>query len=228
MSDHEDTVARIIVIVPNRLYREGLVLSLEAARFDIMAAVADFGQLPDPGTCAVECDLVLIQSENIEDLKQTSGRIRAAFPNAKIVMLASPEIAAAATARALETGIDSIVLPHGSTDSFVQSLRLAQMGERTIPMRLALQLLGEGSRNGSGAAVVPTNSIGKYNLSNRELQILRLLVVGQSNKEIAKELDITEATVKVHVKSVLRKVQAANRTQAAIWALNHGMGEAAG
>lgn len=58
-------------------------------------------------------------------------------------------------------------------------------------------------------------------LSEREGQILRYLVKGYSNKAIARELTIAETTVKVHVKGLMRKVRAANRTQVAIWAMNH-------
>ena len=59
-------------------------------------------------------------------------------------------------------------------------------------------------------------------LSEREAQILDGLVQGHANKVIARNCDITEATVKVHLKSILRKIQVANRTQAAVWALEHG------
>jgi two-component system nitrate/nitrite response regulator NarL len=59
-------------------------------------------------------------------------------------------------------------------------------------------------------------------LSDRETQILDGLVRGQANKVIARKCDITEATVKVHMKSILRKIRVGNRTQAAIWALEHG------
>jgi len=58
-------------------------------------------------------------------------------------------------------------------------------------------------------------------LSEREAVILNGLVQGHSNKTIARTCDITEATVKVHMKAILRKVQVANRTQAAVWALEH-------
>lgn len=59
-------------------------------------------------------------------------------------------------------------------------------------------------------------------LSEREAQILEGLVQGHANKVIARSCEITEATVKVHMKSILRKIQVANRTQAAVWALEHG------
>src|SRR5437588_5379583 len=58
-------------------------------------------------------------------------------------------------------------------------------------------------------------------LSEREAQILDGLVQGHANKVIARSCDITEATVKVHMKSLLRKIQVANRTQAAVWALEN-------
>jgi two-component system nitrate/nitrite response regulator NarL len=58
-------------------------------------------------------------------------------------------------------------------------------------------------------------------LSERENQILRALVRGHSNKVIARMFSLTEATVKVHMKSILRKIRVANRTQAAIWAVQN-------
>jgi two-component system, NarL family, nitrate/nitrite response regulator NarL len=69
-------------------------------------------------------------------------------------------------------------------------------------------------------AAVPSRRLPR--LSERETQILDGLVKGHANKVIARTYDITEATVKVHMKSILRKIQVANRTQAAIWALEHG------
>jgi two-component system nitrate/nitrite response regulator NarL len=59
-------------------------------------------------------------------------------------------------------------------------------------------------------------------LSPREQSILRCLIEGDSNKRIARKIDIAESTVKVHVKAILRKIRVQNRTQAAIWAMNNG------
>ena len=64
----------------------------------------------------------------------------------------------------------------------------------------------------------------RHGLSEREEQVLRDLVKGLPNKIIARKRDIAEATVKVHLKSILRKIRMANRTQAAIWALENGYG----
>ncbi len=76
--------------------------------------------------------------------------------------------------------------------------------------------------NGSGRADLETGLPRLPRLSERETQILDGLVKGHANKVIARMCDITEATVKVHMKSILRKIQVGNRTQAAIWAIEHG------
>ena len=93
---------------------------------------------------------------------------------------------------------------------FVQSLLLICSGERVFPHHLALgRKLAAPSDDWSNAT----------RLSPREREMLTHLVAGHSNKMIARRLDIAEATVKVHLKSVLRKIRVENRTQAAIWAL---------
>jgi two-component system, NarL family, nitrate/nitrite response regulator NarL len=96
--------------------------------------------------------------------------------------------------------------------------RVKSVGETSSEARL--ELLGaETSANGS-LHVAHIQHL--QNLSEREEQILKGLVKGQSNKVIARACSVTEATVKVHMKSILRKIRVANRTQAAIWALEHG------
>lgn len=65
-------------------------------------------------------------------------------------------------------------------------------------------------------------ALDRRRLSEREAEILGCLMKGQPNKVIARSCDITEATVKVHMKSIMRKLQVENRTQAAIWAMENG------
>jgi two-component system nitrate/nitrite response regulator NarL len=77
----------------------------------------------------------------------------------------------------------------------------------------------------SANASVDNVNVRKGLLSQREVQILRHLILGDSNKMIANVFGITEATIKVHLKSLLRKINASNRTQAAIWGFNNGFGE---
>ena len=95
----------------------------------------------------------------------------------------------------------------------IQSLQLILLGEKVFPTTLASMLLDM-------TAAGPQHSV--RGLSPREREILQLLVTGASNKLIATRLGITEATVKVHLKTLLRKIDVNNRTQAAIWAMNNG------
>jgi two-component system, NarL family, nitrate/nitrite response regulator NarL len=118
-----------------------------------------------------------------------------------------------------EIGFDEIAPLSGiltfdlSADAFVRSLFLICSGERVFPRDLAL-----GRTPQVPPPSIEPRPIGVH-LSPREREILSHLVAGHSNKLIARHLGITEATVKVHLKSVQRKIRVENRTQAAIWAL---------
>jgi two-component system nitrate/nitrite response regulator NarL len=81
---------------------------------------------------------------------------------------------------------------------------------------------GSGDATAVYGVVKRVSPVRKLRLSEREAQILDGLVKGHANKVIARTFDISEATVKVHIKSILRKIRVANRTQAAIWALENG------
>jgi two-component system, NarL family, nitrate/nitrite response regulator NarL len=98
-----------------------------------------------------------------------------------------------------------------STATLVRSLLLVSSGERVFPHDLALR------RKSASTSLEDRSNDAR--LSPREKEILSHLVAGHSNKLIARHLGITEATVKVHLKSVQRKIRVENRTQAAIWAL---------
>ena len=78
--------------------------------------------------------------------------------------------------------------------------------------------------NGAQAPEVPANSFAGR-LTRREEQVLRALVCGETNKAIAKRFGITEATAKVHMKRLFKKTNVSNRTQAAVWALKHGVSQ---
>ena len=137
------------------------------------------------------------------------------LPKSRLVILAG-ELETKRLKTALEAGIDGYLMSDLSPDALIQSLRLVMLGEKVFPTHLAALLISGQTDN---IVAMPGTPRG---LSEREMQILRHLLKGDSNKMIANRLGITEATVKVHLKTVLRKIGAANRTQAAIWALNHG------
>ena len=107
--------------------------------------------------------------------------------------------------------------PSGSTEHKALPITMVTM-RRALP---AVNYSSSSHLNGHDGQRVPTLG-NRPRLSEREAQILDGLVKGYANKMIARSCDITEATVKVHMKSILRKIQVANRTQAAVWALEHG------
>jgi DNA-binding CsgD family transcriptional regulator len=93
-------------------------------------------------------------------------------------------------------------------------------GEKVLPGSLA-DVLASNYRDFVSSKL----SNDQANLTERERQILRCLLDGHSNKHIARTLKITEGTVKVHLKTLMRKISAGNRTQAALWARSQGIGE---
>jgi len=116
-------------------------------------------------------------------------------------------------------------------DAFIKSMELVMMGETIFPPAfLSFVLDPEGELGGEAAPRDENNQeilIRNENtlapqLSTREKSILRCLIEGDSNKCIARKINIAEATVKVHVKAILRKIRVQNRTQAAIWGMNNG------
>jgi two-component system nitrate/nitrite response regulator NarL len=163
-----------------------------------------------------------------EALIEAKGR----FPEAHIVVVGnSGQWDHVTTALAL--GATSFIDQNVATSTLIKELELIAQGEPVISVLILKRLLGNGSAPPSVEAVLTleidksqppdTDEEARANpqLSPREAAILKALVQGAPNKTIAYRLNIAEATVKVHVKAILRKIRVTNRTQAAIWALHH-------
>jgi two-component system nitrate/nitrite response regulator NarL len=115
--------------------------------------------------------------------------------------------------------------------AFIKSLELVMMGETIFPLAFLSFVLDPESEHlgevvpgdeSTKAILVTTEDALAPQLSSREKSVLRCLIIGDSNKCIARKMNIAEATVKVHVKAILRKIRVQNRTQAAIWGANNG------
>ena len=127
---------------------------------------------------------------------------------------------------AFQAGADAYLVKSVSCEVLVKTLDLVMLGEVVFPSAV-LELLRDhvlqpnDEAEAQGTEKAPDGNFQSKGLSVRETVILRCLMDGDSNKLIARKFDITEATVKVHVKAILRKIHAKNRTQAAIWAASH-------
>jgi two-component system, NarL family, nitrate/nitrite response regulator NarL len=164
-------------------------------------------------------------SQAADDLRETIERSKAQWPSARVVLLAEG-MKSAAMVQALQAGLDGLCFTAMNREALIKALELVMLGETFIAPALALSLWDDALRQRQarpdGAVVVgPAAAAIADKLSGRETQILSHLTLGASNKHIARELGVAEATVKVHVKAILRKVKAANRTQAAMWAQQH-------
>src|SRR6187551_3829321 len=202
------TSSRTILIEPNRLFREGLKHLLSGTRFEVGA---EFNTVDLAAAETAETVDLVISSQPVTgdaDLRA----LREAFPTARIVVLAD-DLSVDVLRAAMGGGADGFLIKTVSPEALIQSLQLILLGEKVFPTTLAPMLLDM-------TAAGPQHSV--RGLSPREREILQLLVTGASNKLIGNRLGITEATVKVHLKTLLRKIDVNNRTQAAIWAMNNG------
>jgi two-component system, NarL family, nitrate/nitrite response regulator NarL len=205
---------RTTLIEPNQLFREGLKHLLAGTRFDVSSEFSTMEAAVKGGSSGASPDLLIMGLSNseIRDLRP----LREAYPASRIIVLAD-QLTVDSLREAMAAGIDGFLIKDVSPEALVQSLRLILLGEKVFPTNLASMLIEMNS---------PTAHSGTgpfRGLSPREQEILQALVTGASNKLIANRLGITEATVKVHLKTLLRKIDVNNRTQAAIWALNHGI-----
>lgn len=209
----------VALIDANNLFRQGLKALFADQDFHIMKEAASLSIALLAGPEGDAPRLVLVDPVGMGEAAEMVRSIKAAYPDARLVLLTG-KFDDGAMLKAIEAGADGFLMKDISTDALVQSLHLVMMGEKVFPSPLAALLIG--GRKPGGGNDLPVSRKG---VSQREAQILRCLLLGDSNKLIAKHLNITEATVKVHLKSLLRKIDASNRTQAAIWGLNNGFAD---
>jgi two-component system nitrate/nitrite response regulator NarL len=206
----------VVLIDSGRLFREGLRRIFADSNFIVVhEAVAIEDALPF--IRSLQPSLVLFDIPDSGDaLVARIGEIRAAAPSARVVVL-TQAVRVDRLANALAAGVDGYLAKNMSADALPQALRLVLLGEKVFPTDLA-HLLTDRHMPGRRGQTHHFNG-----LSSREMQILACLVDGDQNKEIANALNISDGTVKVHLKAILKKIRVQNRTQAAIWAMDHGI-----
>ena len=138
---------------------------------------------------------------------ETMQAIRAEFPDARLVMI-STYVCDEEIYGALQAGALAYLVKTVQREELIRAVRKAAAGQRHIPAEVAARLADRVTRS---------------QLSTRELEVLRLLVAGRRNREIASTLDITEGTVKLHVSSILGKLGVTDRTEAVTRALQRGI-----
>jgi len=213
---------RLLLVDDQAMFREGLRLILGQQKdFEIVGEAGD-------GNEALEAirqnspDVVLmdLRMPNLGGVEATR-RIRAEAPSVKVIVLTTFEEDAEVFA-ALRAGATGFLLKDSPSDKLCEAIRLAARGETWLQPSVATKLVAEFGRQ---AQRFPSPQAGNLNepLSPRELEVLRCLADGMSNKEIGRKLNISEGTVKNHMSQVLGKLQVLDRTQAALRARELGL-----
>lgn len=216
LADCEQPSGISLVIVANvRLYRQGLVAALRS-RTDI-DVVGAFECTPSAHDQIVACDpqVVLVDIAARASL-DVVRRLRQQSSNTKLVAFAVDELDPALVAFA-EAGVAGYVTCDASLDDVAAILHRVVQEQLVCPPQLTATLLRSLAARGDLGAASPQDN----QLTAREVQVLRLISEGLSNKEIAQAFNISEATVKNHVHHLLGKLRVGSRREAATRRLNH-------
>lgn len=213
-----DAPASILIIDDHPLLRRGVSQLLELE--DDMTLIGEAGD-PETGirlALELDPDMVLLDL-NMPGLNgiETLKRLRDQGFAGRVVMFTVSDHEEDVVA-ALQGGADGYLLKDMDPDEMIRQLRQASLGRMVISESLTA-LLAEALRSQRSQPAAPDI----HSLTQREREILRELAGGLSNKMIARKLDITEGTVKVHVKHLLKKLNLRSRVEAAVWAVQEGV-----
>jgi len=201
------------LVCQNPLLQTGVSYILEGTRFVVAASGLADGKSPE---LVLLCDS-LSDGAAVETIKQ----LKEQYPDACLVAL-SDKVNPWAVRALCTAGLNGLCPTGMPQAAMIAALDLVMLGEMFLPISVSRAMLDQASSPGAPMMAVANDPAGlPAKFSDREAQILRLLTTGASNKLIARDLGVAEATVKVHVKAILRKAKAANRTQAAMWATQH-------
>jgi two-component system, NarL family, response regulator LiaR len=209
---------RVLLVDDHAVLRKGMRALLEREPGLEVVGEAEDGQQAIHAAERLRPDVVLMDLEmkgmgGIEATRQ----ITAARPESRVVVLTS-HAAEEEVFPALKAGAIGYLLKHSNPVEVLDAIRQAHRGETVLHPTIARMVLQELHRP-TQAKQSSTGAV----LSEREVEVLRLLARGMSNQEIADTLVLSEATVRTHVSSILRKLQLASRTQAALCALREGI-----
>jgi two-component system, NarL family, nitrate/nitrite response regulator NarL len=215
-----DATISTVVVGRNSLAREGLKRILSDENFSVSDSVESGTSLLSRSEGSEPPCLFILDSSDSEHLESELEVLNTSFPGSRTVVL-SDQFNLEHVIDAFKFGADGYIVKEISCEALMKSLRLVAMGEKVMPSQLAAHLSGVVEQ--MQAPQLSRNPDVTRILSEREITTLRYLLVGHANKVIARRLEISEATVKVYVKAILRKLRVSNRTQAAIWAFNNGI-----
>lgn len=217
---------RILVVDDHTLFRRGLTALLSRdPRHKVVGDAADAGQAQRRAR-ELQPDLILLDNH----LGGVNGvdaipALKEAAPQARILMLTVSEDSDDLVA-ALRNGADGYLLKTMEGDALTSAINRASAGEHVIAPEMTGKLVSalRGGADGPADLVAIDKPVSPLeSLTPRELEILRAITAGASNKEIARQFTIAETTVKIHVQHILRKLDVSTRVHAAVMASESGL-----
>lgn len=220
MALETEEVIRVLVVDDHAVVRRGLLAFLDgepdlevvgdadggAQALDLLERLESEGRRPD----VVVMDLQMTPIDGIESTRQ----IRARYGDVEVVALTSFAEEDRVHA-ALAAGASGYLLKDADADEVAMAIRAAHRGALQLDPAVARRLM-------SSLQAAPADDL-TADLTARELEVLRLVGAGKTNKEIAAGLVISERTARTHVSNILRKLGLGSRTQAALWAVREGV-----
>jgi two-component system NarL family response regulator len=206
---------RVLVVDDQELFRRGLTMLLSVEPdMEVVGEAADGASAAALAATAVP-DVVLM---DVRMPRQTGieacTAVKDAAPNARIIMLTVSDDEADLY-DAVKSGASGYLLKDSSIEEVAQAIRVVADGQSLISPSMAIKLLDEFKQMArTDRQAVPTPR-----LTERELEVLRLVAQGLNNREIAKQLFISENTVKNHVRNILEKLQLHSRMEAVMYAV---------
>ena len=199
---------RVLVVEDHHVVRQGLVALLNVAEgLEVVGEAADgveaIAQFRKHQPAITLIDLRLPRLSGVDVIE----RIRMETPQARFIVLTTYD-GDEDIYRALQAGAKAYLLKGMTSDELIATIRMVHAGKSYIPPEIAQKL---------------ADRMGVEELTPREFDVLEQIVSGKSNKEIATELTISEATVKTHINSLLSKLGVTDRTQAATAAIQRGI-----
>ena len=208
---------RVLIADDHPIFRQGLRGILEAEPdIDVVGEASDGAEAIAMATAlqpdVVMMDLAMPTVDGIEAIR----RITEERPSARIIALTS-FATDDKVFPAIQAGAAGYLLKETEPAELVEAIRKVHRGEPILHPSVAARLMQQ--------VVAATPRAHRTDLTARELEVLRLIAAGRSNKEIARDLAVAEKTVKTHVSNVLSKLGVADRTQAALYAVQHGLAD---
>ena len=218
--------AAVLLVGQYALFRHAIGRILPPGRFHVVASVETIEDATN-GLAAGDSPslMILMAEEEPSDTHRQIAGFRMWSPSGRILVVARRSQKRSVLG-ALQAGADGCIWDLSDSRAFLSAVDLVLSGVCILPPELlsaALVQLANDSPPDLAPRPAPKPQLehrGSSQLSDQEFRTLAYLREGDTNKSIACKLSISESTVKVHVKSILRKIHVANRTQAAIWAMN--------